>query len=249
VSSVKRVKQEIRERVWRLMEERNIAAFPRPVYGRIPNFVGADLACRNLARTEYFARASVLKINPDAPQRPCREVALESGKVVIMPTPRIKEGFLLLDHREIPRGAYREASTISGAFKWGRPVKPWEAPPVDMVIVGSVAVSPLTGRRLGKSHGYAELEWGMLSLFGKVGESTTVATMVHDVQLVDDIPLEPFDLPVDVIATPTRVIRVNRRDPKPHGILWERITADVVRQIPLLAEIRRMAARAGSANT
>jgi len=46
-------------------------------------------------------------------------------------------------------------------------VKPWEAPPVDMVTVGSVAASPLTGRRLGKSHGYAELEWAMLSLFGR----------------------------------------------------------------------------------
>jgi len=69
------------------------------------------------------------------------------------------------------------------------------------------------------------------------------------VQLVDDIPFEPFDLPVDVIATPTGVIRVSMHDSKPREILWECITADMMRQIPLLAEIIRVAARAGSANT
>ena len=52
MSAVKRLKQEIREG-WRLVEGR--ALFPRPAYGRIPNSVGAELACRNLARTEYFA--------------------------------------------------------------------------------------------------------------------------------------------------------------------------------------------------
>jgi 5-formyltetrahydrofolate cyclo-ligase len=51
----------------------------------------------------------------------------------------------------------------------------------------------------------------------EVDESTTVATTAHDVQLVDDILSEPFDLPVDVIATPTRVIRISKRDSKQRG--------------------------------
>nr|GFA20580.1 5-formyltetrahydrofolate cyclo-ligase-like protein [Tanacetum cinerariifolium] len=34
----------IRKRVWDLMEGLNIAQFPRPVYHRIPNFVGAPIA-------------------------------------------------------------------------------------------------------------------------------------------------------------------------------------------------------------
>lgn len=236
----KDVKQAIRERIWRLLEERDIAAFPRPVYGRIPNFRGADIACQNLTRLSQFINAAVVKINPDAPQRPCREAALSASKTVIMPTPRIREGFLLLEPRSIPREAYREASTIAGAFKWGKSVKPWHLPRVDLVIIGSVAVNPKTGRRLGKSHGYAEIEWGILSTFGKVGEETPVATTVHDVQLVeDDIPKEPFDLPIDIIATPTKIIFVKRVDPKPHGIYWDYVTEEMLREIPLLSEIRR----------
>lgn len=237
---VKAVKQAIREAVWKAMEEKDVAAFPRPVFGRIPNFKGAEEACKKLASLEVFRRARVVKINPDAPQRPCREAALAGGKLLVMPTPRIREGFLLLDPSAIPRQAYREASTIGGAFKWGRPVKPWDLPEVDLVIIGSVAVNPSTGRRLGKSHGYAELEWGMLSALGKVGEETPVATTVHDLQLVDgDVPREPFDLPVDIVATPTRVVYIKRRDAKPQGIFWEYVTEEMLREIPLLAELRQ----------
>lgn len=238
---VKDVKMAIRERIWRLMEERGVAAFPRPVYGRIPNFRGAEKACENLARLDVFAKAAVVKVNPDAPQRPCREAALAAGKKLIMPTPRIREGFLFLDPALIPKSAYREASIIGGAFKWGRPVKPWDLPRVDLVIIGSVAVNPTTGRRLGKSHGYAEIEWGILTALGKAGEDTPIATTIHDVQLVEDnIPREPFDLPVDVITTPTRVIRVNRVDKKPAGIFWEYVTDEMLREIPLLAELKKL---------
>lgn len=238
---VKDVKMAIRERIWRLMEERGVAAFPRPVYGRIPNFRGAEKACENLARLDVFAKAAVVKVNPDAPQRPCREAALAAGKKLIMPTPRIREGFLILDPALIPKSAYREASTIGGAFKWGRPVKPWDLPRVDLVIIGSVAVNPTTGRRLGKSHGYAEIEWGILTALGKAGEDTPIATTIHDVQLVeDDIPREPFDLPVDVITTPMRVIHVNRVDKKPAGIFWEYVTDEMLREIPLLAELKKL---------
>ncbi len=232
------VKQSIRERIWRLLEERGEAAFPRPVYGRIPNFRGSEEACRRLASTVEFQRAKVVKINPDAPQRYCRHAALLGGKLLIVPTPRIREGFYLLNPTAIPREAYREASTIAGLFKWGKPVKPREIPPVDFVVVGSVAVNPRTGRRVGKSHGYSEIEWGILSTFGKVGENTPVATAVHTLQLVEDeIPLEPFDLVVDIVATPREVFYVRRVDKKPFGIYWSYVTDEMFREIPLLREL------------
>ena len=234
-----RRKREIRERIWDLLERSGVAAFPRPVHGRIPNFVGAESACRKLRESGEWASARVVKINPDAPQRPCREAALAEGKVVVMPTPRIREGFLLLDPRAVPRGAYREASTISGAFRWGVKINPREMPQIDLVVIGSVAVNPGDGARLGKSHGYAELEWGIATALGKASESTPVATTVHELQLVDDdIPKEPFDLPVDLIATQTRALRPARRRQKPRGILWEYITEEMLSEIPLLSSLR-----------
>ncbi len=74
---------------------------------------------------------------------------------------------------------------------------------------------------------------------GKVNENTPVITTVHELQLVnDEIPREPFDLPVDVIVTPGRVIRVKRVDPKPRGIYWEFVTDEMLREIPLLNELK-----------
>ncbi|BDR91791.1 5-formyltetrahydrofolate cyclo-ligase [Vulcanisaeta souniana JCM 11219] len=243
---VKDIKQAIRERIWKLLEERNAALFPRPVYGRIPNFVGADRACELVVTLSEFIRARVVKINPDSPQRRCRELTLINGKLLITPTPRIREGFLMLDPRKIPRQYYGEASTIRGMFRWGVPIKPWGMPRIDLVIIGSVAVNPNNGRRLGKSHGYAEIEWGIASALDKVGEDTPVITTVHELQLVsDEIPREPFDLPVDVIVTPSRVIRTNRVDPKPRGIYWEFVTNEMFSEIPLLNELKARLNSAG----
>ncbi|MFB6470425.1 MAG: 5-formyltetrahydrofolate cyclo-ligase [Vulcanisaeta sp. AZ3] len=245
-----RIKQSIRERIWKLLEERNVAAFPRPVYGRIPNFIGSEKACELAASLPEFRKASTIKINPDSPQRKCRELTLRSGKLLIMPTPRIKEGFLLLDPTKIPEQYYREASTIGGAMKWGTPIKPWNAPKIDLVIIGSVAVNPNNGRRLGKSHGYAELEWGIMRTLNKVNEETPVITTVHELQLItDEIPKEPFDLPVDIIITQTRTIRVKRIDEKPKGIYWKYITNDLLKEIPILNELRNMTNTSAPAGT
>lgn len=117
-------KQEIRERIWKEMEERNIARFPRPVHGRIPNFVGAEEAARKLAELDEWKDAKVIKSNPDSPQRPVRENALKEGKIVYMAVPKLKElkCFIELDPRFLGSNISK-ASTIKGAFKYG-----WKCP-------------------------------------------------------------------------------------------------------------------------
>jgi len=62
-------KQEIRQKIWDLLEEKDIARFPRPVYGRIPNFVGAETAAKKLGELKEWKNASVIKANPDSPQK------------------------------------------------------------------------------------------------------------------------------------------------------------------------------------
>ncbi len=90
-------KSEIREKIWKLLEERGVARFPKPIKGRIPNFVGAKIAAAKLRKLEEYKQAEVIFCNPDSPQRPVREFALKDRKILIMATPRLKKGFLLLD--------------------------------------------------------------------------------------------------------------------------------------------------------
>ena len=233
-------KQRIRETVWRLMEERGVAAFPRPVYGRIPNFVGAREAAELVRRLPEWRRAGLVKANPDAPQRWLRLAALEEGKKLLMATPRMKEGFLLLDPARIPSSMYRRASTIRGAFQLGEKLSDIEGlmrlGPIDFIVTGSVAVDR-RGRRIGKGEGYAELEYAVLREIGVVDEATPVATTIHDLQLVDRIPRSPYDLTLDYAATPRKLLAFRDREERPPGIMWGMLDCKKLREIPLLPQL------------
>jgi len=188
------------------MEEDNIAVFPRPVFHRIPNFVGAEKAAQNLRFLPEYKSARVVFCNPDSPQRPVRENVLSDGKTLVMATPKLRQGFLLIDPAELPKRQISGAATIHGAFRLGRPVKPTQIK-VDLFVAGSVAVSP-NGRRLGKGTGYSDQEYALLKNARALSPNLLVATTVHDVQVIEDIPSDEWDVPVDVIVTPARVIRV-----------------------------------------
>lgn len=62
-------------------------------------------------------------------------------------------------------------------------------------------------------------------------------------QVFDFLPPELFgehDLTVDVIVTPTQVIRVGTRHPKPTGIVWRLVTPRKLKAIPILKVLREM---------
>jgi len=193
-------------RVWRLMEEREIARFPRPVFHRIPNFVGAERAARRLGDLPEYKAAKTVFCNPDSPQRPVREMVLRDGKVLVMATPRLQKGFLILDPNAISRSSIPKASTIRGAFKHGRFAEPSEVK-VELFVAGSVAVS-LEGGRLGKGTGYSDKEYAILKDSGGLSSDALVVTTVHDAQIVEEIPQDAWDMQVDVIVTPTKSVRI-----------------------------------------
>jgi 5-formyltetrahydrofolate cyclo-ligase len=238
-------KWEIRKRIWDMMEEKDIAQYPRPVHHRIPNFKGADLAAARLADLPEFVEAKYIKVNPDTPQRSVRHAVLAQGKTLLTPQPRLRTGFFSTIRMDsLPSLVEINDCTNSvGVAKWGTPVTLNDKYTVDLVVVGSTAVCPQTGARVGKGEGFAELEWGILSAQGNLDPSTTlVVTTVHDEQVVNDIPvgaLTKHDVPVDIIVTPTKVIRVPNRAPKPSGIFWELLSPQKLAQIRVLRQLKK----------
>ena len=231
-------KERVRDRIWSRFEESGEALFPG-ARGRIPNFRGAAAAADRLAATPEWRRARVVKCNPDAPQRPVRLRALREGKVVYMAVPRLAEAkcFWKLDPSRLDPSEMRDAATIRGASRLGRPVRPRELPHVDLIVAGSVAVNR-KGVRVGKGGGYSDLEYAIGREVGAIDAKTVVATTVHPLQVVgDDLPATAHDFFLDLIVTPEETIRPKRRRRQPKGILPAHLSEEKRSEIPALREL------------
>ena len=230
-------KSEIRKYVWGLMERKGVVMFPG-AFGRIPNFIGCDKAAELLSSLDIFKESNSIKSNPDSPQKPVRKIALSSGKVLYMASPRLKSEkcFIKLDPRSLDN--FEFAVSIKGAFKVGVPVYPWEMSSIDLVIVGSVAVNR-EGARVGKGGGYSDLEYAIARTLGIIKEDTPVITTVHHLQILESyIPMEIHDIPVDYIITPDEIIETERKYRKPDRIYWEIMRDVFKKKTPILKRLK-----------
>lgn len=153
-----------------------------------------------------------------------------------VPRLRAERCFLRLDPRALP-GTLAQAATIKGASTLGVPVLPGQIGRIDLVVAGSVAVNE-RGARLGKGGGYSDLEFALARSLGLVDDDTPVVTTVHELQVLGDaIPMTAHDVPLDVIVTPERVIRVRRRYQRPAAIIWPELSAAQLAVMPALAKL------------
>lgn len=228
-------KQQLRARIWSAIDDDPLVRRPPGARQRIPNFVGAERAALLLAQQPEWGAARVLKMNPDSPQLTLRARAIEDGKLVYMAVPKLVNDlpFTALERSRLSVGALTAAS-IEGAAEHGVPTALEAIEAIDLIVCGSVAVSP-AGVRIGKGGGYADLEYALLVELGLVTERTVIATTVHDLQVLEEaLPETPHDFRVDLIATPSRVYRCPRVA-RPQGILWEDLDAAKIASIPVLA--------------
>jgi 5-formyltetrahydrofolate cyclo-ligase len=235
-----KTKDGLREQVWNLLQAEKVARFPG-AEGRIPNFVGAEKCAPILAELTIWKNARCVKINPDSPQRAVRQRALQEGKTLYMPVPRLRseKPFIELDPKKLSASPF-VLSSIKGASKYGKPVSLAEMKGIDLIVCGSVAVNN-KGARAGKGGGFSDLEFGLLRESKKISARTPVVTTVHPLQIVgDEIPMTEHDIPLDAIVTPDGVISINKSPyPRPKGIYWQFLPEEKIDEIPVLKEKRK----------
>jgi 5-formyltetrahydrofolate cyclo-ligase len=239
-------KDEVRAGVWQTLEDQGVNI--GPTWSHIPNFVGAEKAAERLVALDIWKNARVVKANPDPPQAPVRLRALQDGKLLYMPVPELVKDFPFvrldpedLEKRGIP---FEEVAFHEGAVKHGVRVKFQEMEPIDLVVVGCVAVTR-AGGRTGKGGGFADLELGIFREFGLVNEETPIVTTVHAIQVVDDnrVVMAAHDTPLDWLITPEEVIETRSQYPWPGPIDWERIEQDQYQNIPFLEGLKESLAK------
>ena len=233
-----KTKQEIRKEIWDLLEENNVATFPRPISGRIPNFIGSNVAAEKLLDLSVWKKARIVKSNPDSPQKWVRKIALKHGKTLYMAVPRLRKErcFLKLNPKKIPD--ISKASTIKGAFKYGEFVYPDEMEKVGAIIIGSVAVTK-QGGKIGKGGGFSDLEYVILREFDIIDENTPTISTIHPLQIVDcKLPMEKHDVPLDYIISRKEKIKTDTDYEKPKKIDWK-LLGNKINEIPILQKLKR----------
>ena len=240
-------KSTVREHIWLQMERNGLVPYPLPLRGRIPNFYGSKDAAYKLCSTKEFRSATTVKIHPSLNAEPLRYLALKFGKTVLTP-PLPGHDFLyyLLNPTDIDPEHHKFAASKKGFNRLGTPCKLTEIPGVDLVVVASVACTR-QGARVGKGKGYGEVEYGILREMELVNRNTPTATIIHDMQVVEEqfLPVESLschDVPVDIICTPTKVIRTRTNIQKPGKIFWELISDEMMDDIGALKELKSLKA-------
>jgi len=234
-------KDALRSKIWTRLKEQAVS--PREPFGHIPSFIGADKAAALLAELPIWKRAKIIKSNPDTAHVPLRLRALQEDKKLYMAVPRLTEERCFV---ELTADALRqrgvsleESATWQGAMEHGRLVSPEEMEPIDLVLVGCVAVS-LGGGRIGKGAGFADLELGILRDLGLLKLDTPIVAAVHQLQIVDtaSVPMQPHDSPLDWIVTPDEVYETRSELPRPKGLDWNKIRPEQYENIPVLKRLK-----------
>lgn len=235
----------IRQRIW---EKLNAVARPDTRFHMnfaevIPDFEGSEAAIDRIAALPAYEASKFAFITPDNCLVDLRRRMIEAQMPFVMSTYGIFRGFLLIEPGSVPKGAELYAAWLDGMEHFGKPVSLEDITRMgrfDFMATGASAVS-VDGVRFGKGHGYFDLEWGMFTDLGLADDQTPVVACVHDVQVVED-KLHPSetDILVDLIATPTRLVTVERRGRRPRGIKWDLLLSEQIQSTPPLRELARM---------
>ncbi|MFA0743749.1 MAG: hypothetical protein LASZOEIN_000527 [Candidatus Fervidibacter sp.] len=198
-------RERLRRRIWHLMEDAGVLTFPLDVFGRVPNFIGAEKAAELLAEQPEFEQAKVIFVSPDHVLRRVRELVLERGKVLAVSLPQRlirqnKPALLQITERR----AIKAAADIDNFLRYGQPL----SSPVDLAVLSSVVVDRW-GNRLTPRREFGDREWQMLVDNGFVHEGTKIATIAHPLQFADDLIkwVVEEDVRAHLIVTPEEVIR------------------------------------------
>ncbi|EJJ31369.1 5-formyltetrahydrofolate cyclo-ligase [Rhizobium sp. CF142] len=234
-----------RQRIWERLKgvARADTRFHMNFADFIPDFDGVEAATDRIEALAAFRGCRLAFVTPDNSTTELRRRLIAARVPMVTATYNIQRGFLYLAPDAVPEGAEPYAAWLDGIEHFAKPVTLEDIAALgrfDFMATGASAVS-VDGVRFGKGHGFFDLEWGMFTDLGLARDTTPVAAIVHDVQVVEDhLQMNETDIPVDLIATPTRLIRVERPGRRPRGVKWELLTTQEIQQIPPLSELARI---------
>jgi len=235
---------------WKKLRQEKCCIGYNNIFNRIPNFVGSDKAADLLAETEEFKKCNHIKVNIDRSQDAVKMHVLSAGKTLYLPPAKESSALctkIIECPSDVDEDTKKKIIKTSSLKENRQEINLEDNIKLDMIVIGSVVVSR-DGYRLGRGNGFVDLDIGILIQTGVITPETLIVTTVHDHQVVDNLELHLFkknDTPVDIIATPTEIIRVSKRLTRPTGISWEILSERRLKIVPVLQKIKENEEKAG----
>lgn len=214
----------------------------------IPCFDGAEIAARNVVELPECRAAKRVFITPDNAVAPVRQLLIQGGVDLVVPSYGLHRGFLEVNPVVMPASAVPHSGWLDSIEHYGRSLTLDELAAggaMDLVIAGAFAVT-LQGLRFGMGDFYLDIEWAILRSLGVVTDQTLVIAVVHDAQTTaEDFEPLPTNVTADLIVTPSRTIRTARLAGRgrPSTLDWSIVPPSLM-QTGTFEEFRHRSARA-----
>ncbi|TVQ54094.1 MAG: 5-formyltetrahydrofolate cyclo-ligase [Phycisphaerales bacterium] len=160
-------------------------------------------ACRRLAELDWFRHASVVMIympmRSEIDLSPIALKCFQAGKTVCVP--RVDWNRNDMYPVEVESFDDRVMETDDRGLRTPRAAQPVAPDMIDMIVVPALAYDA-EGRRLGRGGGYYD------RFLPRLRPETFRVGLVFDQQIVDEVPVESHDKPVDAVVTDRRTMLI-----------------------------------------
>ncbi len=201
----------------------------------IPGFTGSLAAAARFATQPVYRNARRIFATPDNALLPLRQMLLEEGRDLVLPSYGLHRGFILMEADAIPKDHAVFASWLDGMDYFGRTVSLEELRlrgQFDLILTGASAIT-YGGLRFGMGARYLDVEWGVFAAAGLISPEAQVVALVHDIQVVSaSAPSVATDVLANHIVTPTRWLTCPAST-RPAALDWSIVSPELAASPPL----------------
>ncbi len=191
---------------------------------------------QSLRREQVYRRAETIFVTPAHCLHQVRINSLVDNKRLLMPTPGLKKGFVLLRPGTVPFPKLGFSVTPGGMAQFGEypGLEQLDSLNIGLLLTDAVAVDQ-NGHRLGHGRGFFDLAGAILAESGALARDATFLAMatIRNCRL----PVDPWDIPLSGVLGIDGIQRFSQQKKPGPRIFWDRLAMARIRKITLLRQL------------